>query len=49
MRNFLLGLVDNCALNSGLVVCLCLLTESPATGVGYSKGTFHSVNPICIK
>ena len=40
----MLSLDEDCAPNTGLVVCLCLPTESPATGIGYSKGTFHSVN-----
>ena len=49
MRNFVLGLVDDCASNTDLVVCLCLLTESPATGLVALEGTFNSVNSQQVK
>ena len=39
MSNFVLGLLVACALKTGLVVCLCLLTETilDIISIGYSE------------
>ena len=42
-------LFDDCVPKTGPVVCLCLLTEIPATGLVILKGTLHSVNSQQVK